>query len=106
MEFLLFNVKDAADHIQKVLVDWESVYGPAISRRRLIRSYFRIGRFGVRHAYILVRLARRAMMKILPPVFFFRSGMQAGNAELTPAQFGELQRRIGTRSAILAGTIH
>jgi glycosyltransferase involved in cell wall biosynthesis len=73
-EFLLFNVDDAGEPIELVLAAWEEEFSPSFQRRSAVRGYFSIGLACRRRAYLLLRVARRVAMIILPPAFFPFSG--------------------------------
>lgn len=73
-EFLLFNLDRAHEAIDNVLGDWETAFSPSRSLLVRVRSYFAIGLATRRRAYLLLRLARRAAMLVLPAAFFSQSG--------------------------------
>jgi glycosyltransferase involved in cell wall biosynthesis len=73
-EFLLFNVEDSGEPIGLVLAAWEEEFSPSFRRRSAVRGYFSIGLVCRRRAYLLLRVARRVAMTILPPAFFPFSG--------------------------------
>jgi glycosyltransferase involved in cell wall biosynthesis len=73
-EFLLFNVEDSGEPIELVLAEWEEEFSPSFRRRGAVRAYFSIGLACRRRAYLLLRVARRVAMIVLPPAFFPFSG--------------------------------
>lgn len=69
-EYILFNVEDAGKPIELVLKEWETEFSPSPWRRAKVRAYFRIALGCRRRAYLVLRAARRAAMRMLPATFF------------------------------------
>jgi glycosyltransferase involved in cell wall biosynthesis len=69
-EFLLFNVSSPAPHIKSVLAIWKQNHVPGWARSALVRTYLRIALMTQKHAYIVLRLARRISMLGLPTDYF------------------------------------
>ncbi|MBA2707454.1 MAG: glycosyltransferase family 2 protein [Gemmatimonadaceae bacterium] len=82
-EFLLFNHREATEPVGKVLDAWESEFSPAVSLRRTVRAYFAAALACRRRAYLMVRIARRIVMRLVPPAFFSFGG------EVTPVMATE-----------------
>jgi glycosyltransferase involved in cell wall biosynthesis len=73
-EYLLFNIDDAGEPIELVLAAWEREFSPSFRRRSAVRGYFSIAVACRRRAYLMLRVARRVAMVILPAAFFPSSG--------------------------------
>jgi glycosyltransferase involved in cell wall biosynthesis len=73
-EFLLFNTGSPADDVTNALDLWERDFSPSVIRRSLVRFYFKLALLCRAHAYLLLRLARRAAMLLLPSTFFPTGG--------------------------------
>lgn len=73
-EFLLFNHVDAALAVMAVVDDWEAEFAPTAAARRIVRTYFGIALRTRARAYLVLRIARRAAMLLLPAEFFARGG--------------------------------
>jgi glycosyltransferase involved in cell wall biosynthesis len=69
-EFLLFNVLDSAGAIHRVLTDWQRQFRPRLTRRAEVLAYFRLALASRKKAYLLIRIARRIAMRLLPRDFF------------------------------------
>jgi len=95
-EFLLFNLDHAGKAIELVLAGWESEFAPSSLVRHLVRGYFALGLASRRRAYLLLRVARRVAMMVLPPSFFpFRRKNAQPTA--TAATMDEVRRLIRSR---------
>jgi len=95
-EFLLFNHPAAAGPVANVLDAWESEFSPARSLRTIVRGYFGVALACRQRAYLLVRIARRIVMILLPPVFF------AGGGAIEPvvaseAAMSEVRKRMNAQ---------
>ena len=73
-EFLLFSVPNSKDRQRSVLDSWERKWAPSAIRSTAARSYIVVARLTKNHFYIVLRLARRLAMLILPESFFPRGG--------------------------------
>ncbi len=73
-EFLLFNVTDPYAAIRRVLEDWRRRFQPSLARRAVVTGYFRFAVAYRKRAYLLLRVARRLAMKLLPAEYFPRGG--------------------------------
>lgn len=92
-EFLLFNHRDATEPVRKVLEDWETAFAPSPTLRRTVHAYFATA-LACRHkTYLLLRIARRLAMQLLPPEFFPR-GESEHQATVPPNLIKEVQNRI------------
>jgi glycosyltransferase involved in cell wall biosynthesis len=79
-EFLLFNADSPTGSIDRVLEAWRSAY-PSSTYRKIARSYFNLAIPMRDHAYLGVRILRRAVRVLLPAAFF----PTGGGIEATPA---------------------
>lgn len=73
-EFLLFNVSSSTVRQQRVLDSWQQQWAPSAFRLATARSYLAVARITKNYCYIVLRLARRAVMQVLPESFFPRGG--------------------------------
>jgi glycosyltransferase involved in cell wall biosynthesis len=73
-EFLLFNVDNSETAIRRVLADWQRRFRPTPVTRSFVTRYFRLAVACRRKAYLLIRVARRLAMKLLPAQYFPRGG--------------------------------
>ena len=69
-EFLLFNVTAAREPIQEVLTMWRQHYCPASVRSWLVDGYFAVALHTRDRLYLLLRIARRVAMLLLPQAYF------------------------------------
>jgi glycosyltransferase involved in cell wall biosynthesis len=80
-EFLLFNACHSEAAIHRLLADWHRQFQPSLARRSFVTSYFRLAIACRRKAYLLLRMARRLAMQLLPGEYFPRGGaFQSGRA--------------------------
>ena len=93
-EFLLFNHAQCGEAIRQVLADWERDFSPAIARRLLVRVYFAVALWCRHRAYLMLRIARRVAMKLLPAAYFPRGG-QYHAAHLDGTMMATLLERLG-----------
>jgi len=81
-EFLLFNIAQPAAAIFRVLDDWERAASPGWWRRLVVRNYFALALVARQRVYLLLRVARRLAMVLLPPDYFpARTGGQPARAD-------------------------
>jgi len=73
-EFLLFNLAESKSAIGRILADWRHYFHPSRTKRSLVCGYFNLALGCRRNAYLLLRLARRLAMKLLPAEYFPRGG--------------------------------
>lgn len=73
-EFLLFNHDSSRAAVAAVLRDWETVFAPSSMRRATVRAYFAVGLACRHHAYLVLRVARRLAMRVLPGAYFPSDG--------------------------------
>lgn len=92
-EFLLFNHETPTKSIRDVLDDWELEFQPSIARRRLVRTYFSLTVGALKRPYVLIQLARRVAMRLMPPDFFPREG-EAGRLSAPPNVMADVHRRL------------
>ncbi|GHB92039.1 glycosyltransferase family 2 protein [Cerasicoccus arenae] len=88
-EFLLFNMNHADMAIADTLQSMQANYNLSLARRLIIRTYFRIALRCKAKAYIILRLARRVAVQLLPPSYF-----------ATPASDSARRMSNGIRQAI------
>ncbi|MEJ8566891.1 glycosyltransferase family 2 protein [Elongatibacter sediminis] len=69
-EELFFNAKVSRQNIRAVIDDWVEFYRPPRFREWLVRSYFLLAVWLRPRAYLMLRIARRLMMLMLPKEFF------------------------------------
>jgi len=68
-EFLLFRDQGCAD-IESVLSLWRDAYSPSPLRRLIVISYVQFALLTRNRAYLLLRLARRLAIAVLPRAYF------------------------------------
>jgi len=73
-EFLLFNVAGSRAAIDRVLAEWQRHFRSGPAGRVVVRAYFRLALACCNKAYLLLRVARRLAMKLLPAEYFPRGG--------------------------------
>jgi glycosyltransferase involved in cell wall biosynthesis len=73
-EFLLFNHTPAKRPIQQVLENWQCDCRPSRMRRTIVNGYFSVALACRQHAYLILRIARRIVMKVLPSCYFPNGG--------------------------------
>ena len=71
-EFLLFNVKEAREPVQRVLQDLFKAYGVRGWRAALVRTYFALALFFRDRWYFALRIVRRLAMPFLPRAYVER----------------------------------
>jgi hypothetical protein len=92
-EFLLFNVANPAKAVSDLLETWVRDYPRPNFRRTLARAYFSVVLRSQDHAYFVVRLARRALMLLLPAEYFPSRG-EFENALASPGSMRILRDRL------------
>ena len=60
--------------VSLVLADWKRDFPPGVARRTIVRAYFAVALASRQHAYLLLRIARRLAMRLLPADYFPRGG--------------------------------
>lgn len=98
-EFLLFNLPAAREPIRRVLAIWESEFSLPLLRRLVVRAYLAVALACRTHAYLLLRLARRAAMVLLPSAYFPRGSAAASASAGTMEQVRTLLHESGTPHA-------
>ena len=73
-EFLLFNQHRSSDALRAVLNDWEQAFPRPLLLRFMVQAYFSVALACRRHAYLVLRVARRVAMKVLPAEYFPTGG--------------------------------
>ena len=73
-EFLLFNRHRSSDALRAVLNDWEQTFSRPLRLRFAVQAYFSVALACRRHAYLVLRIARRVAMKVLPAGYFPTGG--------------------------------
>ena len=66
IEFLIFNVTESRQPIQALLDHWCQTCRPSLRHQLTLRIYCRVALACRNHAYLLLRIARRLTLKILP----------------------------------------
>ncbi|HVF40547.1 MAG TPA: hypothetical protein VM939_11670, partial [Gemmatimonadaceae bacterium] len=97
-EFLLFNHPESSEPVEKVLDAWEDEFRPQPVLRGMVRTYFAIALASRRRAYLIVRIARRIAMKLLPSAFFAGAGAQSP-ATAAETVMLEVQKRMSLSQA-------
>lgn len=69
-EFLMFTQEGSQQEMQSLLKIWSATYPASRKRIRVAAFYFRCGYLFRKRCYLLVRLARRIVMKLLPRGWF------------------------------------
>ncbi len=92
-EFLLFNVELHRVSLTKVIDSWQAECGPPFIRRLIVRGYFWVAQTCRNRAYLVLRLARRLSMLILPKDYFPRGGSFHSH-EIDPGDFTDLRHRL------------
>lgn len=95
-EFLLFNVPGSTERQKNVLAAWKRQWEPGFFRRFVVDSYFRIAQLAKNHAYLVLRLARRTAMLLLPGTYFPKQGTFE-TARLSAGQEQDLRQRLSGR---------
>jgi GT2 family glycosyltransferase len=105
-EFLLFNTADAGPAIRRVVSDWIRYHRPSWLRRLIVRTYLFLALACRKRAYLILRIARRLAMRLLPEAFFPRGG-HFETAKIQPGVLEEIRRRyVGSHQTVGAGTTH
>ncbi len=73
-EFLLFNVPDSSIRIKRTIQHWHQSWKPALYRSVVATVYLAWAAFFLRRCYLLLRIARRLSMLLLPTAFFPTGG--------------------------------
>lgn len=73
-EFLLFNVPNSDKRQTDVLRSWRNFWRPSIIASLTVAIYFCFASWTRNHCYLVLRIARRIAMKILPAAYFSGSG--------------------------------
>ena len=87
-EFLLFQVPGSGQRIRNVLADWVCDWNPPQYRRWILNAYFSSASVCRHTCYLLLRIARRIVMLLLPECFF----PGAGGFESEQLTGGDIQR--------------
>jgi glycosyltransferase involved in cell wall biosynthesis len=94
-EFLLFGVPGSRQRQISVLAAWRQDWSPAWQRHLAVAAYLWVGAVCRSRAYLLLRIARRLVMLLLPGVYFAKApGFE--NAPLTTQEFDRLQKLLQT----------
>lgn len=98
-EFLLFNIPQPAEAVDRVLDDWQRATSPGWRRRLVVRSYFALALVSKPHVYLVLRAARRLAMTLLPPDYFPTAGggqpARANEAMMDEVRSGHPDRPAG-----------
>ena len=73
-EFLLFNVPDSHQRQQGILRLWRQNWTPKLVYSLMASGYFGMAHLAKSHCYLMLRIARRLAMFILPLEFFPKGG--------------------------------
>ncbi|QDS88899.1 GalNAc(5)-diNAcBac-PP-undecaprenol beta-1,3-glucosyltransferase [Rosistilla ulvae] len=69
-EFLLFNTSKPTANMQAVVSDWTASHHPSWGQRFVVQSYLTFAIATRDRAYVLLRVARRIVMNMLPMSYF------------------------------------
>ena len=83
-EFLLFNVPNSVERQVRVLGSWRHQWSPSAARTLVATGYMAVARLTKNHGYIVLRLARRLAMLLLPASFFPRGSGHFESATVAP----------------------
>jgi glycosyltransferase involved in cell wall biosynthesis len=92
-EYYLFNVWDPIQLVRQTLQQWDEDFLP-LRAPLAAREYFRVALAFRNRAYLLLRLARRAAMLLLPPEFF-SVAPDFQTLQASAESRGEVARRLG-----------
>ena len=92
-EFLLFNAEQPGLWIHKVIKTWCTEYHPSLFRKLLVKVYFEIAQLMRYRGYLMLRLARRLVMLMLPQDFFPKGGSFHSH-EIDPGVYSDLCHRL------------
>jgi glycosyltransferase involved in cell wall biosynthesis len=92
-EFLIFNGGQSSE-IRAVVDAWIDDCSPSAIRRSLVKSYISIGWTCRDKAYVLLRIARRAAMLLLPREYFPVGGT-FHQVKISATDMGTLRDRLG-----------
>jgi glycosyltransferase involved in cell wall biosynthesis len=73
-EFLLFNVPNSRQRQWNIIRQWRQSWAPELVDGLVTCVYFTVAQFTRQSCYLLLRIARRLAMSILPCEFFPRGG--------------------------------
>jgi GT2 family glycosyltransferase len=91
-EFLLFKTTDAKPEIRRVLSDWIRHHRPSRLRRWIVQTYLSVALACRKRPYLVLRIARRAAMRLLPEPFFPKGG-QFEAVRVGPAVLYDIRKR-------------
>lgn len=83
-EFLLFNVPNSVERQVNVLRSLRHQWNPPAARTLVATGYMAVARLTKNHGYIVLRLARRLAMLLLPASFFPRGSGHFESATVAP----------------------
>ena len=83
-EFLLFNLPNSVERQVSVVRSWRHHWTPPKARILKATGYMAVARLTKNHAYVILRLARRVAMLLLPESFFPRAGGDFESATVAP----------------------
>jgi len=92
-EFLLFGVPGSRQRQISVLAAWRQDWSPAWQRHLAVAAYLWVGAVCRSRAYLLLRIARRLAMLLLPSVYFSKAP-SFENAPVPLLQFEQLQQQL------------
>jgi glycosyltransferase involved in cell wall biosynthesis len=93
LEFFIFNAPKPRQWTGKLLADWRTVPGVSPTLLMLMAAYSCCGSLFRRHAYFLLRIARRLVL-LAAGHRLLQQDTGFHNARLTAEQFAELERRL------------
>ena len=96
-EAVLFTESRPKTLVLGIIERWEVDYQPSLLLKSFVRIYFRAGLLCRDRAYLLLRIARRLAMLVLPRTFFPRGG-EFHQWKFSHMQRNELVRRLGKQS--------
>lgn len=92
-EFLLFNVPDGRERQREILSLWRRSWAPNPIDLVVVSTYLAVARFVQHRCYVLLRIARRLAISVLPREYFpVRSEFES--AELTRDSYSLLKSRL------------
>lgn len=94
-EFLLFNHEPPGDAVRLVVKDWQADCQTSRFNQWVVTLYFAVALATRKSAYLILRVARRVAMALLPACYF-PSGGSFHNAKAKEAVMVKLGNSIGT----------
>lgn len=92
-EFLLFCVPASQQRQKSILDAWKQAWTPPVLRWVVLQGYLRIAQVTRKRCYLILRIARRVVMMIMP-AYFFPQGGGFESTLLPEADFHDLLERL------------